>query len=101
MAPKGRLVRRRPLSERVQEYLDPGDWFLWLSEQLESEWVEQLQDFSTAIGVAVNILFIIAKANVESRKNDGDVFGDDGDLFRSGWFSWFVSQRFALAIFSS
>ena len=31
-----RLVRKAPLSERINSYLDPSDWALWISEVLSS-----------------------------------------------------------------
>lgn len=85
-------VRRAPLSERVKAFLNPYDFLLWLSEELhESAWDEALRDYTTPIGVAANILFIIARANSggEKRRSD-DVFGDFDGRGGSGWFAWFV-----------
>lgn len=39
MAP--RLVRRRPLAERIQAYLSPLDILLWFSEELDSSDLDQ------------------------------------------------------------
>jgi hypothetical protein len=89
MAPP-RLVRRAPLSERIKAYLDPMDWLMWASEELNSnDWDEFANSWAAPIGVAVNVLFMIAKANV-GRSTDGkgdDVFGEIHKT-RTGWFKW-------------
>lgn len=89
-----RLVRRRKLSERIKSYLNPLDFLLWLSEELESnDWDQWQKDWATPIGVALNIIFLIARANsgpsLQSRGND--VFGDAEGY--SGWLAWFVGDR--------
>ena len=90
---RSRLVRHRPLSDRLRDYLDPGDWMLWASEQVESEWVEGLQEHGIAIGLAANIIFVIARANSSgSGRDDGDVFGDYDGRTGSGWFAWLVCE---------
>lgn len=89
-----RLVRRQPLSERIKAYLDPYDFLLWIAEELhESAWDEALKDWAAPIGLAANIVIIIARANSgtgTSRKRD-DVFGDFDGEGESGWFAWLVS----------
>jgi hypothetical protein len=88
------LVRRRPLLERIQAYLDPWDLLLWLSEELNDDAHEELlNNWATQIGVALNFLFIIARGASkpgDSRGSD-DVFGDIDGKSRSGWFAWLVS----------
>lgn len=91
MAP--RLVRRRPLSERLKEKLDPWDFLLWLSEELNSdEWQDNLKDWSTVVGVACNVVFLIARANSAPSTNGDDVFGDYENGIGSGWLAWFVGS---------
>ena len=89
MAP--RLIRRRPLLERIKAYLDPVDFLLWLSEELESsDWVQWQKEWAVPIGILLNVLFLIARANGgygQQLRNDG-VFGDDV-AYRS-LSSWFV-----------
>jgi len=89
-----RLVRRAPLSERLKAYLDPLDFLLWLSEELNSnDWEDFQKQWATPIGVAINIVFMIARANsggASSTKGD-DVFGDYEVRRGSGWLTWFVS----------
>jgi hypothetical protein len=89
MAP--RLVRRRPLSERLKEKLDPWDFLLWLSEELNSdEWQENLKDWSTVIGVTCNFVFLVARANSAPSTNGDDVFADYESRLGSGWLAWLV-----------
>lgn len=90
-----RLVRRRPLLERVKAYLNPFDFLLWLSEEIETrDWDDQR--FANPLGAALNFIFMLARANSGPNRSSGDdVFGDSGG---SGWFSWFVwhpSQPFS------
>lgn len=91
-----RLVRRTPLSERIKAYLDPYDFFLWLSEELNDDaYDEWLKDWATPIGIGLNILFILARGASRPRQGRGrnDVFGEDEG---SGWFGWFVRAFYAL-----
>lgn len=86
-----RLIRRQPLIERIQSYLNPADFLLWLSEELESNGWDQLEkEWAIPIGFALNLTFLIARAN--SRGETGsydDVFGESKRGI--GWFNWFVS----------
>ncbi|MCJ1364787.1 hypothetical protein MMC16_003904 [Acarospora aff. strigata] len=88
-----RLVRRQPLADRIKAYLNPLDFLLWLSEELDSnDWDQWQKDWSTPIGIGFNIVFLIARANsggASGRRNEDDVFGDDAG--GSGWLSWFAS----------
>jgi hypothetical protein len=85
-----RLVRRRPLLERLKAYLNPFDFLLWLSEEIETrDWDDQ--GFANPSGAALNFIFLLARANSgPSRSTGNDVFGDSSE---SGWFSWFVRDH--------
>ena len=97
MAP--RLVRRRPLAERIQEKLNPLDFLLWLSEELNSdEWQDTLREWSTAIGVALNFIFLLARANSNPTSNGDDIFADYDSRIGSGWLAWFVGARYPNAM---
>lgn len=89
-----RLVRRRPLSERIKSWLDPWDGLLWILEELNSsDWEEFTDSWASPIGVAVNLIFIISRANSGGNEPSGysDVFADLETKHGSGWFRWFVS----------
>lgn len=86
-----RLIRRRPLSSRIQAYLNPWDFLLWLSEELDSsEWESWQQSWAVPIGIALNLIFLISRANSGGAKRSGgdDVFGDDS--IQMGWLNWLV-----------
>src|ERR1700712_604308 len=83
-----RLVRRKAPLERLTEYLTPGDWLLWLSEEFETrDW--DSKQFGTPLACGLHILFLTARANTASGggKHD-DVFGDD--YSGTGWLSYIV-----------
>ena len=88
-----RLIRRRPLAERIKSYLNPLDFLLWLSEELDSsDWDQWQRDWAVPIGFGANVVFLIARANSgggSGRGGGDDVFGDD--VGGVGWLSWFVS----------
>ena len=89
MAP--RLVRRRPLAERIKSYLNPFDFLLWLSEELDSSDLDQWQkEWATPIGLLLNVVFLIARANSGSSTTmtGDDVFGEE--IGYTGWLAWFV-----------
>lgn len=92
-----RLIRRQPLAERIRAYLDPWDFLLWASEEIEGyDWDQVEKDWGLAIGFALNLVFLVARANSRSsgRKAIDDVFGDDGGV---PWLSWFVCDPSLLA----
>ncbi|KAL1864257.1 hypothetical protein Daus18300_007854 [Diaporthe australafricana] len=95
-----RLVRRRPLWERITSALDPWDFILWVSEEIETRELGS-KSLGTQLGLALNFVFIIARSNgVYSTSSSDDVFGES-DSNASGWLSyiaWTVSWE--LAIFS-
>ncbi|KAM5348340.1 hypothetical protein ACJ41O_008164 [Fusarium nematophilum] len=81
-----RLVRRQPLSERIMSALNPMDFLLWLSEELETrDWDSTAA--GTQLGLALNFVFLLARANSGSSSSSDDVFSDDGG---SGWLAFFV-----------
>lgn len=88
-----RLVRRQPLTERIQSYLNPWDFLLWLSESVEAyDWDQLEKDWGLTIGVVVNLVFLVARANSGSSGSEAidDVFGDNDGL---PWLTWFVRDR--------
>ena len=88
-----RLVRRRPLAERIKAYLNPLDILLWLSEELDSSDLDQWKkEWATPIGILLNFVFLIARANSGSgtRRSGDDVFGED--IGYTGWLAWFVGS---------
>jgi hypothetical protein len=93
-----RLIRRQPPLERIKSYLNPSDFLLWLSEELESQGWDQLEkEWAIPIGFVLNLVFLIARAN--SRGTSGshdDVFGDS--KIETGWFSWMVSTSAKVSI---
>lgn len=89
MAP--RLIRRRPLVERIKAYLNPFDFLLWLSEELDSnDWEQWEKELANPIGLLLNVVFLIARANSAYSTGNGgdDVFGDD--MVYTPWLAWFV-----------
>lgn len=85
-----RLVRRRPLFERMKAYLNPLDILLWISEELDtSDWSQWQKAWATPVGIALNFVFLIARANCGPSKRKGDsVFGDN--IQSIGWLNWLV-----------
>lgn len=87
-----RLVRRRPLAERIRSYLNPWDFLLWLSEEIDGhDWDRMEKDWGLLIGISLNAIFLVARANSRSSgsKAIDDVFGDDEGV---PWLSWLVSE---------
>lgn len=83
-----RLVRKRPLSERIQSWLNPLDLYLWLSEEVQTfDW--DSKTFGTRFGLAANFIFFIARANSVGREDVDDVFSDTPT---SGWVTYLVSS---------
>lgn len=81
-----RLVRRKPLWERITSMLNPMDFLLWLSEEMETrEWDPQL--VGTQLGLGLNLVLVLARANAGSAPAGDDMFADDGG---ARWLSLLV-----------
>ncbi|KAK2813597.1 hypothetical protein FQN49_008277 [Arthroderma sp. PD_2] len=97
------LIRRRPLLERIQAYLNPLDFLLWLSEELDSsDWEQWEKEWALPVGIGLNVLFLVARANSHkgSRAHD-DVFGDDGGGSYISWLASFIVHALALLSISN
>ncbi|EFQ99926.1 hypothetical protein MGYG_02933 [Nannizzia gypsea CBS 118893] len=97
------LIRRRPLLERIKAYLNPLDFLLWLSEELDSsDWEQWEKEWALPVGIALNVLFLVARANSQkgSRAHD-DVFGDDGGVSYVAWLASFIVHSLALLSISN
>ena len=72
-----RLVRRKPLGDRIKAMLNPMDFLLWLSEEIETrDWDSKL--VGTQLGLAMNFAFLIARANSGRSRASDPVFEDGG-----------------------
>ncbi|KAL2754401.1 hypothetical protein ACRALDRAFT_1081453 [Sodiomyces alcalophilus JCM 7366] len=70
-----RIVRRKPWSERIKAMLNPMDFLLWLSEELETrDWDSKA--LGTQLGLAFNFAFLLARANSRESGDQDDVFSD-------------------------
>ena len=96
--PMPRLIRRAPLSERLKNYLNPLDFLLWLSEELNGLNWDEYKEWSVPAGLTVHLTFLIARANTGAQQEqwDDDVFGDYEGKYGSGWFSWLVSNIYVV-----
>ena len=87
-----RLVRRRPLGERIQSWFNIWDFLLWASEEVRgNDWDQVEKDYGLFIGIGLNLMFLVARANSRSSgsKAIDDVFGEDEGV---PWLSWLVSR---------
>jgi hypothetical protein len=83
-----RLVRRKPLTERVSAMLNPMDYMLWLSEELETrDWNSDI--VGTQLGLGMNFVLLLCRANTGRSSSGDDIFHDDRG---SGWLSFFVRK---------
>ncbi|GFF40800.1 meiotically up-regulated gene 154 protein [Aspergillus udagawae] len=97
-----RLVRRQPLAERIRSYLNPLDFLLWLSEEIDANaWDQFEKDWALPLGAVLNLAFLTARANSRSSGSRAidDVFGDDGGVPWASWFASFIVHL--LACFSA
>jgi hypothetical protein len=70
-----RLVRRRSFKERLHAFMNPMDFYLWLSEEIQTlNW--DSKTFGTRFGLAENFIFLLARANSCGQQSVDDVFGD-------------------------
>lgn len=83
-------VRRQPLVERIKSAFNIYDWNLWLREEIESRGWDQLEKgWALPIGTVLNLVFLIARANVgRTSSSYDDVFGDSSS---TGWGAALVS----------
>ncbi|KAK2626403.1 hypothetical protein QTJ16_004665 [Diplocarpon rosae] len=95
-----RLVRRRPTIQRIKDYLNPGDFLLYVSEEFETrDW--DSKQFATPLALVLHISLLIARANTGTSLAGGqdDVFGDD--YSGTGWLSYIATLVvWTLSIFS-
>lgn len=92
---RARIVRKASLASRLKAYLDPLDLLLWLSEELNSNELEDaLKQWATPLAIACNFLFMIARANTGhgTYNRENAVFGDYEARRGSGWLGWVVSD---------
>ncbi|KAI9693118.1 MAG: hypothetical protein M1822_005114 [Bathelium mastoideum] len=82
------LIRRQPLIERIKAKLNPWDFLIWVSEELDD--LEDLhKTWATTIGLVANFVFMIARANSGPTKSRGDdVFGDFDRRRGAGYIAW-------------
>lgn len=93
MPPRPHLIRRRPLMERLKAYLDPWDYLLWLSEEIETREFGS-KSLGTKLGLALNFAFILARVYGSSSTggDNDDIFSDSDSTSATGWLSYFVSS---------
>jgi hypothetical protein len=79
--PSTKVVRRAPLAQRVQSWFNISDLSLWLLEELNSrDWEEFDKRWSTPLGLTLNIIFIILRANSTPTSNGDDIFEDNNGV---------------------
>lgn len=86
-----RLVRRQPLAERIKSYLNPLDFLLWLSEEIDSsDWDQWAKNWALPLGIGLNVVFLVARANSKGNGSQAidDVFGEEPEV---SWLNWFAS----------
>ncbi|EKD15389.1 uncharacterized protein L3040_001756 [Drepanopeziza brunnea f. sp. 'multigermtubi'] len=95
-----RLVRRKPALQRIKDYLNPGDFLLYISEEIETrDW--DSKQFATPLALGLHISLLIARANTGISLGGGrdDVFGDD--YSGTGWLSYIATLVvWSLSIFA-
>ncbi|KAL6239251.1 hypothetical protein BDW75DRAFT_154713 [Aspergillus navahoensis] len=88
-----RLVRRQPLAERIKSYLNPLDFLLWLSEEIDAnDWDQFEKNWATTLGVILNLVFMIARANSRTSSSQAfdDVFGEEVGVSYLSWLASFI-----------
>jgi len=97
MPPAQRRVRRKPLSERILAAINPLDFLLWLSEEIETrDW--DPKSVGTQLGVSCNVGFLLARANSGATAASDDIFADDGSSLT--WLAFIVSAEHTLEPFA-
>jgi hypothetical protein len=95
-----RLVRKKPLLQRIRDRLDP--WDLWdeLTTSLDIDsYAEAAEGWAVPIGFCCNICFMFAKLGSRpglGRSGNDDVFGDVEGKRGPGWFGWIVRRCIAV-----
>ncbi|CAK7234380.1 hypothetical protein SBRCBS47491_008928 [Sporothrix bragantina] len=85
--PRPRRVRQQPLMQRISAAINPLDFLLWLSEEIETRELDSTT-VGSQVGVVANFIFLLARANLgPSNSVDDDVFGDGSGR---GWLSYLV-----------
>jgi hypothetical protein len=85
----GRLVRQQPLSQRIQAMLNPMDFYLWISEEIQTlDW--DSKEFGTWFGAVANFIFLVSCANTGASKPVDDVFGEPQGRSWSDWVAYIV-----------
>ena len=88
--PPQRVVRRAPLSDRIQSWLNPWDMMLWAMEHMNSwDWDELNTQYSNMAGIGLNLLFIFLRINSGGSASGDDIFEDYGQN-STGWWAWIV-----------
>ncbi len=84
-----RLVRRKPLGDRIKDYLNPGDFLLWLSEEFETRDWDSKQS-ATPLALGLHFVLLVARANTGSASGSGrdEVFGDENS--GTSWLRYLV-----------
>ncbi|KAL9081262.1 MAG: hypothetical protein Q9159_007367 [Coniocarpon cinnabarinum] len=102
MPPHTRLVRRAPLSQRLKAHLNPFDFLLWLSEELNTNELDHtLRQWAVPLGLVINLVFMVSRANAKGVDPELDVFADAHERQGSGWLAWVASFTvFLLTILS-
>ncbi len=88
-----RLVRRKPLVDRIKDYLNPADFLLWLSEEFETrDW--DSRRVTTPLAGGLHFVFLIARANAGGEGGGyDDVFGDE--YSGTSWMTYIVWRYLA------
>ncbi len=85
-----RIVRRAPLLDRIRALLNPTELALWAWEEVNShDWEEFDRQWSTALGLGLNVVFVLARMYSAATSNGDDIF-EDYDWGTSGAFAWMV-----------
>lgn len=74
--------------ERITSALNPWDFFLWISEEIETRDIGS-KSLGTQLGLSLNFVFLLSRANgVYSTGRADDVFSDHEG---GGWLAFLVS----------
>ncbi|KAL8297032.1 hypothetical protein RB597_006227 [Gaeumannomyces tritici] len=87
MPPRQRLVRKRPLLERIRGALNPSDFLLWASEEIKTRDLDE-KPVGTRVALTFNFVFLLARANSGATTTGDDVFSEA----RFSWVTLFAKQ---------